>query len=345
MKIKKIGIGVLISLVILLAGFCMLYFLNAGDYIVLETTNMNENLPSIEFEGYKFHSEVFGLSNDQTIIVLHGGPGSDYRSILPLQILSDEYKVVFYDQRGTGLSPRVGEGEITMEKYLDDLDKFVEHYGKNGKAILVGHSWGAMLASAYTSMYPDKVEKLVLAEPGFLTPEMAGIYMKKTNQMRPRKITLEFISHIISTYFESLHIYGPDSEARKDYFMARLSLGKDLEGHPLAGYFKEGKLSNGYLEYWRAGALVPSIFFRDAMDEEGNFTISFIDGIENYKNKVLFLTGEYNTIIGEEHQRQQMKYFPDSELVVISDAGHTMIGEKPEATATVIRTYLEATEN
>ena len=99
-------------------------------------------------------------------------------------------------------------------------------------------------------------------------------------------------------------------------------------------------MSNGSLEFWRVGALVPSIFFRDAMDEDGNFTISFIDGIENYNNKVLFLTGEYNIIIGEEHQRQQMEYFPFSELLVIADAGHTMIGEKPVETVRVIRDYL-----
>ena len=39
------------------------------------------------------------------------------------------------------------------------------------KVNLVGHSWGAMLASAYLGQYPEKVDHAVLAEPGFLTSE------------------------------------------------------------------------------------------------------------------------------------------------------------------------------
>jgi proline iminopeptidase len=341
MKIKKISIGFFLFFAALLICFGVLYFINSGNYTVPETTAMNKNLPSLEFDGYLFHSEAFGLTNEQTIIILHGGPGNDYRSLLPLEALSDNYQVVFYDQRGTGLSPRVEDEEITLDIYLNDLDHFVEYYGKGNKVALLGHSWGAMLATAYTGLYPDKVDKLVLVEPGFLTPEMASIYMEKTNRMQPEKITFEFIAHVITVFFESLHINGPDTEARRDFFMSGLSLGKELEGHPLAGYFKDGKMSNGSLEFWRAGAMVPSIFFRDAMDEDGNFTISFINGIESYNNKVLFLAGEFNIIIGEEHQRKQMKYFPNSEIAVIADAGHTMIGEKPRETVRVIREYLK----
>jgi hypothetical protein len=55
-------------------------------------------------------------------------PGADYRSLLDLKALADDYFVVFYDQRGTGLSPRVEDpGELTYELYLDDLAAFVAH--------------------------------------------------------------------------------------------------------------------------------------------------------------------------------------------------------------------------
>jgi len=46
-----------------------------------------------------------------------------------LKELSDEYYVVFYDQRGSGLSPRVDPAELTLDSSIEDLDRIVEHYG------------------------------------------------------------------------------------------------------------------------------------------------------------------------------------------------------------------------
>ena len=57
--------------------------------------------------------------------------------------------MVFYDQRGTGLSKRVPALDITVDQFIDDLDAFVDHFGNGKPATLVGHSWGAMLTSAY----------------------------------------------------------------------------------------------------------------------------------------------------------------------------------------------------
>ena len=57
-------------------------------------------------------------------------------------------------------------------------------------------------------------------------------------------------------------------------------------------------------------------------------------------NKVLFIASECNTIIGEELQMCHTKYYPNAELVVIKNAGHTMFGEQPEECIRVIRQYL-----
>jgi proline iminopeptidase len=81
--------------------------------------------------------------------------------------------VVFFDQRGVGLSPRVNPEEITLESALADLDSIVDYYGDGEQVNLVGHSWGAMLVSAYLGQQPEKVDHAVLAEPGFLTSEFA----------------------------------------------------------------------------------------------------------------------------------------------------------------------------
>ena len=107
----------------------------------------------------------------------------------------------------------------------------------------------------------------------------------------------------------------------------------------MAGYFCDRDLKNSYTPVWRMGALASQTLQKSAMNEEGRINISFIDGVEDFKEKVLFISGSCNTLIGPEYQRRQMQYFPVSELAIIEDAGHTMIGEKPDETIEVIRKY------
>src|SRR5262245_39567974 len=78
-----------------------------GDYsdLVPKTVDEDPSLPSLEISGTRLHLETFGTPGNPVVIVLHGGPGADYRSLLPLSALADDgFFVVFWDQRGTGLS-------------------------------------------------------------------------------------------------------------------------------------------------------------------------------------------------------------------------------------------------
>ena len=62
--------------------------------------------------------------------MLYGGPGNDYRYLLSLKALADDYFVVFYDQRGTGLSPRVDVKEHTIENMINDLNNIIDYHNK-----------------------------------------------------------------------------------------------------------------------------------------------------------------------------------------------------------------------
>jgi proline iminopeptidase len=131
------------------ALFILFYVLTIGEYAVAKTVAQDPSIPHITIDGVTFHAETFGDPANPVVIAIHGGSGVDYRSILSLQPLSDHYFVVFYDQRDTGLSPRVNPEEITLASAIMDLDLIVDYYGHGHNVNLVGHSWGAMLASAY----------------------------------------------------------------------------------------------------------------------------------------------------------------------------------------------------
>jgi len=334
--LKTLGKITLAIVVGLVALFTLFYVLTIGDYAVAETVAQDPSLPHVKINGVTYHAQTFGDPANPVVIVIHGGPGGDYRSLLPLQALSDQYFVVFFDQRGTGLSPRVNPEEITLASAFADLDAIVDYYGKGRKVNLVGHSWGAMLASAYLGKHPEKVEHAVLAEPGFLTPEFAKEWAEAT----ALRFSPGLLYYFVKTKFESLHVKGPDDQASDDYFGYQWNMYQGSD-HPQAGYRCEGG-GPGEGEFWRPGTRVAGRFLQQAVDADGNFNISLVDGVEGFTNKVLFIAGECQKVIGVEWQKRQMEYFPNAVLAVIPNAGHEMFAENPKAGITAVREYLDA---
>jgi proline iminopeptidase len=326
----RIGLGLIIGLALL---FGLGYLLTMGDYTVPATVAQDPTLPHITINGYAYHAETFGDPANPVVITLHGGPGGDYRSILSLQELADEYYVVFFDQRGGGLSPRVDPEELTIASAIADVDSFVDYFGQGEKVNLIGHSWGAMLASAYVGQHPEKVDHLVLAEPGFLTTEFAEEFSEATQL----KFSAGILTYFLKSKFEALHVNGPDDHASADYFGHQFPLypGSD---HPQSGYRCPGSPPHDFA--WRYGAVAANAIFEEALDSEGNFDINLVEGVENFENTALFMVGECQSFIGEEFQSRQMQLFPSAELVVIPDAGHEMFHENPLASAEAVREYL-----
>ena len=97
------------------------------------------------------------------VIVLHGGPAAGHRNMRPYAALAGKHEVVLYDQSGCGRSARPADLALyTPERYADELDAVRHHIGAE-RAILLGHSWGGMLALAYMRRYAAHVGGLVLA--------------------------------------------------------------------------------------------------------------------------------------------------------------------------------------
>lgn len=329
--IGKIVLGIVLGLVAL---FVLFYLLTIGEYSVAETVDQDPSLPHVTIDGVTYHAETFGDPINPVVITVHGGPGGDYRSILSLQALSDQYFVVFFDQRGSGLSPRVDPEEITLESAIADLNSIVDHFGHGEQVNLIGHSWGAMLTSAYLGRHPEKVEHAVLAEPGFLTAEFAEKWAEATKI----RFSFSLLYHFIKTKFESLHVRKPDDHAADDYFVHQMNMYQG-DDHPQAGYRCDGGGPTAD-ESWRSGAAAADSLFQEAVDSSGNFTIDLTEGVEFFSRRVLFIAGECQQIIGVDCQKRQMQFFPSSELAVIPDAGHEMFAENPEASIAVVREYL-----
>jgi proline iminopeptidase len=311
-----------------LLAFALAWLLTSGDYPVAATVAGDPSLSVIEANGYRFHGEVFGPESAPPVIVIHGGPGWDYRSLLSLKALSDHYRVVFYDQRGSGLSPRVPARDLSLEGPLADLDAIVEKYRAGGRAILIGHSWGAMLATTYLGRFPDKVSHAVLAEPGFLDAEL---FRRSKVRMGPRWEP-GYLLLAGRRWFESLHIHGPDADAAADYFLG------EAAAHANPEYYCGGRLPPAGTLRWRAGATAMGAIAGPLIESGEGFDLT--RGLQDFPRPVLLLASACNRLIGVEQQRRHLARFARAELSVIADSGHMLFAEQPAAALSAVRHYL-----
>lgn len=108
-----------------------------------------------------------------TIIFLHGGPG--FRDYLKpfFEELRDHFECIFYDQ--------VRGPEIRIEDMLSQLDKIV--CSTPGKIILLGHSWGAVLAVEYAGRNQAKLYGLVLMSTGLNHKHWKDEYHKEVEDL------------------------------------------------------------------------------------------------------------------------------------------------------------------
>jgi proline iminopeptidase len=125
----------------------------------------------------KLHCRVMGVG--KPLIVINGGPGLSHDHLLPhMNKLAEDNLVIFYDQRGCGLSDCVMNHEsLSIENMIKDIDLIRSHFGLK-KVSILGHSWGGLLAMNYVIANPQNIEKLVVSNPAPASTEGIGIYYK-----------------------------------------------------------------------------------------------------------------------------------------------------------------------
>lgn len=323
-------------LAIALLGAPACTVLSPGDpgNLVPPTVEDDPNLPSDGFNGTRFHLETFGDPKNPAIVFLHGGPGGDYRSMLTLgeqhdgQSLADRYYLIYWDQRGSGLSKRHGKDVLTIDMYLRDLDALISRYSPDRPVYLVGISWGGMYATNYINTHPDRVAGAVLIEPG----PMDGATMER---LKDDIIDTDLSSEWLNDFVWNSQFFTPDDHARMDY---ERMIGL-RESQPKSHTSKENPAPG-----WRQGAAASRYLMEDGQDDDGKFNYDFTRNLAAFTTPVLFVTGSLSEVLGEPLQRDQVHHFPAASLVVVPGAGHDVAWVKTSEVLTHIRAYLDARE-
>jgi pimeloyl-ACP methyl ester carboxylesterase len=122
---------------------------------------------------YTHHNSEAGRSKTP-IVFLHGGPGA-YVHSSSIQVLkrltASGHDVYLYDQAGSGLSDRRPRfSDISFRTHIRDLHEVITVHIQAKRVILIGHSFGGLLAAHFSAEHPALVEKIVFSSPAVMQP-------------------------------------------------------------------------------------------------------------------------------------------------------------------------------
>ncbi len=288
--------------------------------LVPKTVTQDPTLPYIIINDAKLHAQAFGEPGNTLIICIHGGPGANYRYMLNCKSLADKgYRVVFYDQRGSGLSQRFPAkwykdlGANAIEKtFYDDLKGIINHYKiqSNQKVVLITQSWGSMLGTGYAGKYPDDIDGLIIAEPGGLKWKDVLEYVGNAQSLGLWSETLNDASYI------DQFLTGKENQHEiLDYKMALLSAAETVVGDvkstlgPNSIYYKSA----------RDGAVVNSVMFQIGEEYKPDFS----EQISQFQKKVLIFYSGNNKAYPDSWADKIFSAYPIKDIYKVQGVGHS----------------------
>jgi len=142
-----------------------------------------------ESNGVKIYYRVFGTGTP--ILIINGGPGLNSDGFVELaKTLSGHNETIIYDQRGTGKSVmhEIDASTITMQLMIDDMENLRKHL-KIARWIILGHSFGGMLASYYATIHPDRIISMILSSSGGIDLDLLSYVSKNINaRLTPQQL-------------------------------------------------------------------------------------------------------------------------------------------------------------
>ncbi len=295
-------------------------YIDAPGNLVPKTVVQGSTLSSISVNGALLHSQAFGPEDSTLIICIHGGPGGDYRYMLNCKTLAAKgYRVVFYDQRGAGLSQRFpkswykSQGSDAINKiFYDELRGVIAHYKTSAsqKVILLGQSWGAMLATGYSGKYPTDVDGLIVAEPGGLKWDDVIDYISESRSFKLWGETLND-----ATYIDQFMTGKEDQHEILDYKAGLIGSVNTIVGDVWSDL---GNNAPSYVAS-RSGAVVNAASYELGQD----FKPDFSAGINNFSTQTLFIYSSNNKAYPDSWAEKISSAYPNKEIFKAQGVGHS----------------------
>jgi len=273
---------------------------------------------------------VRDIGSGLPIIVVHGGPDFDHAYLLPeLDKVADQFRVVYYDQRGRGRSFHgEGPGDVTIASEIEDIHRVREWTGSDAVAV-VGHSWGGLLALEYAIRHPDRVSHLILVDTAPVTHRDMLELRRHLRSLRSPDDLARMIELSSDRTFLSGDLEA-DAEYNRIHFTPTVRRREDLDrvvGRLRAGFTPAGIIA--------ARAIEEALYAQTWSNEDYDLT----PALRELRIPTLIIRGD-NDFIQESASRRIAAALERSRFVEIADAGHFAYVEQPEVVCSAIAEFL-----
>lgn len=118
----------------------------------------------------KFHVWTKRVGNNPTIkvLTLHGGPGAthEYFEAFDTRLPAAGIEYYYYDQLGSAYSDQPDDPSLmTIARYVDEVEQVRAALGlTKDNFVLLGHSWGGILAIEYALAHPENLKAIVVSD-------------------------------------------------------------------------------------------------------------------------------------------------------------------------------------
>ncbi len=286
-------------------------------------------------DGHEIYLEQSGHPAGIPAVFLHGGPGAGCDPIHRRFFDPARYRIILFDQRGAGRSrPHAELTHNTTWHLVADLELIRQRLGIE-RWLVFGGSWGSTLALAYAQTHPERVMALVLRGVFLCRPaEIAWFYQEGASWVFPdywrdflAPIPPEERGDLIGAYHRRLT--GDNEIARLATAKAwsvwegrtsTLLTNPAVQNHFAGAHFALALARIECHYFVNQSFLAPDQLLRDAHRLHG------IPGI--------IVQGRYDLICPMRSAWELHQAWPDSELVVVPDAGHSAF--EPGITAALV---------
>lgn len=279
------------------------------------------NTGAVPVAGGKLHYELRG--DGPSLVLLSGGPGfGNYLQPVADALLAN-HRCILLDQRGTGASQsdKADAESLTLANAIADLEALRVHLKLDRWSVL-GHSWGGMLAMAYATRHPDRLDSLVLLGTGGPTLDFFGPF----GDTLSGRATPDEVAALAKWDDPESAAQDPDLAAKE-----RLRI-----RFPAYFYSREKAAAA-----WPAFAKVPytPATFRSLMADLRQQGFDLRNGLTQVRCRTLVVHGRQDPIPASVvyEIRDAM---PQLELRFLEKCGHFPWLEQPEETFRVLRAFL-----
>lgn len=347
--LKKIIKYFLISILLIILGFAAWLFIPGKNYNLADTPRKSTQYWELSTGSKIAYTHVQSKTDSikATLIYLHGGPGgyiSNSNIEMFEEISNKGYEIYLYDQIGSGLSERLETPkEYSVKRHADDLKEIIKRINAK-KTILVGQSWGGFLGAYYTAYHPSEINKLILTSPGDIKPVDSIALSKFSPDMEPKGLTN------IDARIDKLNRRIENSLSLKEKLWIIIA---GLTGNTnIISNDKVDGVFNDMSKIFTKGMACDSTHAEKPEQRPGMYSQIFTSKsfkdvpvnlrtkISQYKNPVLILKPQCDYIPWRETYEYKL-LFPNSELKVIKNAGHSISAENKEDLISEILNFLE----